>query len=93
MDSRSSQAGLGFGLWLPVKRAVVKRTKPVLTHQQIRDLYAIRWTVTQEEAATMCGTSQSVVERIWNRRAYCKVTEGMGGAREGWHERRRRTAP
>jgi hypothetical protein len=90
MDRRSSQAGLGFGLSLPEVRVPVKRTKPVLSHEQVRYLYSIRWTVTQEAAAAMLNTRQSVVGRIWNRQAWRKVTEGMGGARDGWVERRRR---
>lgn len=87
-SGKVGRSSLGFGLTLPVHRAPVRRTKPILTHDQIRELYAIRWTVTQEEAATLFGTSQSIVGRIWNRRAWLSVTEGMGPAREGWHERR-----
>lgn len=88
LPSSANARSLGFGLSLPVQRAPVKRAKPILTHAQIQALYAIRWTVTQEEAATLFGTSQSIVGRIWNRQAWLSVTEDMGPAREGWHERR-----
>lgn len=73
MDSRS----LAYGLTLPVKRSRadrVKRTKPILTHQQIRDIYHDRWQWTQVETAKHYGTSQSIISRIWNRQAWKEVT-------------------
>ncbi len=79
---------LGMGVTPLQRRIPRKRTKPILTNEQIRDLYAFRWSVTQEDAARMYGTSQSIVGRIWNRQAWRHVTEGMGEARDGWHERR-----
>lgn len=81
--------GLGFGLSIKADRVPVRRTKPILSEQQIKDLYSIRWTITQDEAAVLFGTSQSIVGRIWNRQAWLKVTDGMGHPRDGWIERRR----
>lgn len=73
----TSKASLGFGLTLPVKRSRadrVKRTKPILTHQQIREIYFVRWTCTQVQAAKFYNTSQSIISRIWNRQAWKEVT-------------------
>ena len=68
---------LGFGLSMPVKRSRadrVKRIKPILTHDQIREIYAARWVLTQVETAKLHSTSQSIVSRIWNKRAWVDVT-------------------
>lgn len=74
--------GLGFGLRLPVKRSRadrVKRIKPNLTPAAIQEIYEHRWELTQVETAKRYNTSQSIVSRIWNRRAWCSVTDTEGG--------------
>jgi hypothetical protein len=71
----ASKASLAYGLTLPVKRSREKRTKPILNPAQILDIYHDRWKFTQVETAKHYGTSQSIVSRIWNRLAWCSVTD------------------
>lgn len=66
---------------LPVKRSRadrVKRTKPILTHAEIKEIYECRWKKTQAETAWWYNTSQSIVSRIWNRQAWKEVTADEG---------------
>lgn len=83
MDRRSSQAGLGFGLSLPEERWKPQPAKPgedhpraTLTNQEVREIYGLRWQVSQGVLAKRYKTQQSTISRIWHRRAWRSVTEG-----------------
>ncbi len=75
---------LGRGVVLPKARWKPKPAKPgedhpraVLTNEQVRRIWRLRCQVSQGVLAKREGTTQSTISRIWHRKAWTTVTDGV----------------